>query len=69
MHLIYLMNGSLIIKQRKSLKHKFMDCLSSPPRLAETSGKDVREKGGYLQAFHDSWVEGNRDEVAATGEA
>lgn len=46
-----------------------MGCLSSPPRLAETSGKDVREKGGYLQAFHDSWVEGNRDEVAATGEA
>lgn len=34
------------------------------------SGKDVREEGGYLQAFHDSWVEGKRDEeVPATGEA
>lgn len=34
-----------------------------------SSGEDVREEGGYLQAFHDSWVEGSRDEVPATGEA
>lgn len=35
-----------------------------------SSGKDVREEGGYLQAFPDSWVEGNgAEEVAATGDA
>lgn len=35
-----------------------------------SSGKDVREEGGYLQAFPDSWVKGIRDEeVAATADA
>lgn len=34
-----------------------------------SSGEDVREEGGYLQAFCDSWMEGSRDEVPATGEA
>lgn len=52
MCLIYLMNGSLIIKQRKPPKHEFMGFLRSPHTLTGISGgsrcrgssKDLRKK-------------------------
>ena len=63
MYLIYIMNGSLIIKQRKSLKHEFMDSLSSPHMLTGINDENVVAAakiggGRYIPAgFPYYWVE------------
>lgn len=78
MCLIYLMNGSLIIKQRKSPKHEFMGFLRSPHALTGISGgsqcrgssKDLRKKVYICRLSVTPGRSGDRaEDVPATGEA